>query len=57
MKSSLIIPRDVFYPCITIFAVVCWYIGYSFGQSAALITFEVIELPACVPAPDEQIQT
>lgn len=54
MLSSLIIPRVVFYPCITVLAVVCWYIGYSHGQKSTPIAFEVIELPACMPEPGAQ---
>lgn len=51
MLSSLILPRVVFYPCITVFAFVCWYLGYSYGQSSIPIGFEVMELPVCVPEP------
>ena len=51
MLSSLILPRVVFYPCITVFAIACWYIGYSQGQSSIPIGVEVIEPPACVPEP------
>jgi hypothetical protein len=54
MSSSLILPRVVFYPCIAIFAITCWYIGYSQGQSAIPIGFEVVELPACMPEPEAQ---
>lgn len=56
MNPTPCVSRVVFYPCITIFAVVCWYIGYNFGQSSAPMAFEVIELPACMPEPVEQIR-
>jgi hypothetical protein len=54
MNSVLTIPRVIFYPCIAIFALVCWYIGYNHGQKSTPIAFEVIELPACMPEPEAQ---
>jgi hypothetical protein len=49
VTSVLTIPRVIFYPCITIFAIVCCYIGYSYGVNAVPLGFEIIELPVCIP--------
>lgn len=54
MLSSLILPRVVFYPCGTLFGTVCWYLGYSYGQSSIPIGLEVIELPFCMPGSEAQ---
>ena len=54
MKFNQGVSRAVFYLCITVFAIACWYIGYSQGQSSIPIGFEVIELPACMPEPQAE---
>lgn len=51
MKSTITVPRVVFYPCIIIFALICWYIGFNEGQHTVPLGFEVLELPACTPDP------